>query len=90
MPCGAPAAWRRCRSRVWSSFSTSRWTIPLVRVPDPVFLGFHCREGARISAKVIEKAYPEEKLGVIVTTGGKQAVIEYSDLDEALMQRARR
>jgi len=59
---------------------------PLVRVPDPVFLGFHCREGARISSKVIEKAYPEEKLGIIVTTGGKQAVIEYSDLDEALMQ----
>jgi UDP-N-acetylglucosamine/UDP-N-acetylgalactosamine diphosphorylase len=58
---------------------------PLVRVPDPVFLGFHCREGARISSKVIEKAYPEEKLGVIVTTGGKQAVIEYSDLDETLM-----
>jgi UDP-N-acetylglucosamine/UDP-N-acetylgalactosamine diphosphorylase len=58
---------------------------PLVRVPDPVFLGFHCREGARISSKVIEKAYPEEKLGIIVTTGGKQAVIEYSDLDEALM-----
>ena len=59
---------------------------PLVRVPDPVFLGFHCREGARISSKVIEKAYPEEKLGVIVSTDGKQAVIEYSDLDQALMQ----
>jgi len=59
---------------------------PLVRAPDPVFLGFHCREGARISSKVIEKAYPEEKLGIIVTMGGKQAVIEYSDLDEALMQ----
>ncbi len=59
---------------------------PLVRAPDPCFLGFHCREGARISSKVIEKAYPEEKLGTIVTMGGKQAVIEYSDLDEALMQ----
>ncbi len=58
---------------------------PLVRVPDPVFLGFHCREGAQISSKVIEKAYPEEKLGIIVTTGGTQAVIEYSDLDQARM-----
>ena len=58
---------------------------PLVRAPDPVFLGFHCREGARISSKVIEKAYPEEKLGIIVTMGGKQAVIEYSDLDDARM-----
>ncbi|HYW83230.1 MAG TPA: UTP--glucose-1-phosphate uridylyltransferase, partial [Spirochaetia bacterium] len=58
---------------------------PLVRVPDPVFLGFHCRTGSQISSKVIEKAYPEEKLGIIVTAGGKQAVIEYSDLDEARM-----
>jgi UDP-N-acetylglucosamine/UDP-N-acetylgalactosamine diphosphorylase len=59
---------------------------PLVRVPDPTFLGVHCRGGSQISSKVIEKAYPEEKLGVIVTTGGKLSVIEYSDLDEAAMQ----
>ncbi|HUJ75835.1 MAG TPA: UTP--glucose-1-phosphate uridylyltransferase, partial [bacterium] len=59
---------------------------PLVRVPDPLFLGFHCRAGALVSAKVIAKAYPEEKLGVIVISGGRPAVIEYSDLDQALMQ----
>ena len=58
---------------------------PLVRVPDPVFLGFHCRARSRISAKVVEKAYPGEKLGVIVTSGGKPRVIEYSDLDETRM-----
>ncbi len=59
---------------------------PLVRVPDPLFLGFHRRGGSRISSKVIAKAYPEEKLGVIVVTGGRPAVIEYSDLDPRLMQ----
>jgi UDP-N-acetylglucosamine/UDP-N-acetylgalactosamine diphosphorylase len=58
---------------------------PLVRVPDPVFLGFHCRAGSRISAKVVEKAYPDEKLGIIVSAGGRPSVIEYSDLDEARM-----
>jgi UDP-N-acetylglucosamine/UDP-N-acetylgalactosamine diphosphorylase len=58
---------------------------PLVRVPDPVFLGFHCRAHSRISAKVVEKAYPDEKLGIIVTAGGRSSVIEYSDLDEARM-----
>jgi UDP-N-acetylglucosamine/UDP-N-acetylgalactosamine diphosphorylase len=57
-----------------------------VRVPDPLFLGFHCRARSLISAKVIEKAYPEEKLGVIVTVGGRLAVIEYSDLDEGRMR----
>jgi UDP-N-acetylglucosamine/UDP-N-acetylgalactosamine diphosphorylase len=58
---------------------------PLVRVPDPVFLGFHCRQRSQISAKVIEKAYPEEKLGVIVTRGGTPSIIEYSDLEPSLM-----
>jgi UDP-N-acetylglucosamine/UDP-N-acetylgalactosamine diphosphorylase len=58
---------------------------PLVRVPDPVFLGVHCRAGSRISAKVVEKAYPEEKLGIIVIENGRPRVIEYSDLDEERM-----
>ena len=58
---------------------------PLVRVPDPVFLGFHCRARSLISAKVVEKAYPGEKLGVIATSGGKPCVIEYSDLDQTRM-----
>ncbi len=59
---------------------------PLVRVPDPVFLGFHCRARARVSAKVVEKAYPEEKLGIIAMENERPLVIEYSDLDEARMR----
>jgi UDP-N-acetylglucosamine/UDP-N-acetylgalactosamine diphosphorylase len=59
---------------------------PLVHLPDPVFLGVHCREGSQISSKVIEKAYPEEKLGVIVTREGRPSVIEYSDLAESDMR----
>jgi UDP-N-acetylglucosamine/UDP-N-acetylgalactosamine diphosphorylase len=58
---------------------------PLVRVPDPVFLGFHLKARSRISAKVVAKSYPEEKLGVIVTREGVPFVIEYSDLAPALM-----
>jgi UDP-N-acetylglucosamine/UDP-N-acetylgalactosamine diphosphorylase len=34
---------------------------------------------------VVEKAYPEEKLGIIVTRDGKPSIIEYSDLDEERM-----
>jgi len=59
---------------------------PLVRAPDPVFLGFHRREGSGMSSKVVEKAYPEEKLGVSANIGGRPCVIEYSDLDEKLMR----
>ena len=58
---------------------------PLVRSPDPVFLGFHRKEGSQMSSKVIEKAYPEEKLGIIALSDGKPHVIEYSDLDDRLM-----
>jgi UDP-N-acetylglucosamine/UDP-N-acetylgalactosamine diphosphorylase len=59
---------------------------PLVRVPDPLFLGFHRRCGAAVSSKVIAKAYPEEKLGsIVIGEGGRPMVIEYSDLDERLM-----
>lgn len=59
---------------------------PLVCAPDPVFLGFHRRERSEISSKVVEKAYAEEKLGVIVKRDGKPTVIEYSDLDPSLMR----
>ena len=58
---------------------------PLVCVPDPVFLGAHCRAGSQISAKVVQKAYPEEKLGIIVRADGRPMVIEYSDLDQERM-----
>jgi UDP-N-acetylglucosamine/UDP-N-acetylgalactosamine diphosphorylase len=58
---------------------------PLVRAPDPLFVGFHRRERSEISSKVIEKAYPEEKLGVIALVRDKPCVIEYSDVDPQLM-----
>jgi len=58
---------------------------PLVNVPDPVFLGKHLEEGSQASSKVIEKAYPEEKLGVIARVDGKPTVVEYSDLSRENM-----
>jgi UDP-N-acetylglucosamine/UDP-N-acetylgalactosamine diphosphorylase len=58
---------------------------PLVRVPDPLFLGFHRRACSQVSSKVIEKAYPEEKLGTIATADGRPLVVEYSDFPPALV-----
>jgi UDP-N-acetylglucosamine/UDP-N-acetylgalactosamine diphosphorylase len=55
---------------------------PLVCIPDPPFLGLHALEGSQMSTKVIEKAYPEEKIGVIGKVDGKPGVIEYSDISE--------
>ena len=75
---------RPCESAGWNISSISRWTTPWSG-SDPVFLGFHRRSRAQISSKVIEKAYPEEKLGTIATAAGHRLVIEYSDLPPALM-----
>jgi UDP-N-acetylglucosamine/UDP-N-acetylgalactosamine diphosphorylase len=55
---------------------------PLVRIPDPPFLGLHSLQGSQMSTKVIAKDYPEEKVGVIGKIDGKPGVIEYSDIDE--------
>lgn len=52
----------------------------LVKVLDPVFIGYHRKAEAQMSSKVVRKAYPEEKVGVIGRRGGKLSVIEYSDL----------
>ncbi len=54
----------------------------LAKVLDPVFIGHHARAGAEMSSKVVRKAYPEEKVGIIGVRGGKLGVIEYSDMSE--------
>jgi UDP-N-acetylglucosamine/UDP-N-acetylgalactosamine diphosphorylase len=59
---------------------------PLVRIPDPHFLGVHRLQDSQMSSKVIEKTYPEEKIGVIGYVDGKPAVIEYSDFAEEQMR----
>jgi UDP-N-acetylglucosamine/UDP-N-acetylgalactosamine diphosphorylase len=53
---------------------------PLVRCVDPAFIGWHRQNGAAMSAKMVPKAYPEEKLGHFCWQRGRLVVIEYSDL----------
>ncbi|CAI9090627.1 OLC1v1025442C2 [Oldenlandia corymbosa var. corymbosa] len=58
----------------------------LVRVADPTFLGYFIDRGVATAAKVVRKAYPQEKVGVFVRRGkgGPLAVVEYSELDQSL------
>ncbi|MBN2713065.1 MAG: UDPGP type 1 family protein [Planctomycetes bacterium] len=58
---------------------------PLVTICDPVFAGYHLQAGAEMSSKILNKAYPEEKVGHICYCDGKLTVIEYSDMDEGNM-----
>ena len=53
---------------------------PLVKLMDPVFLGYHKMEDSEISTKVVRRRSCEEKVGVFVAENGKAKVIEYSEL----------
>ena len=53
---------------------------PLVRCIDPAFVGWHLLHRAEMSAKMVPKAFPEEKIGHFCTQRGRTVVIEYSDM----------
>lgn len=62
---------------------------PLVKIIDPVFIGFHVMEESEISSKGMMKTGPKEKVGVFVhRSDGKTGILEYSDMTEE-MQNAR-
>lgn len=54
----------------------------LLKMCDPVFLGYHLREKADMSAKVAAKRDPWEGVGVIGRINGRLGVVEYSDLSD--------
>lgn len=54
----------------------------LTRIADPAFIGYHILAGSEMSNKVVRKAYPEEKMGVICKINGRDGLVEYSDLSE--------
>lgn len=54
----------------------------LVKIADPVFMGYHRLRSAQMSLKVLEKREPEEGLGVVGCVGRQFHVVEYSDLDK--------
>ncbi len=55
---------------------------PLVKICDPVFIGYHNLRRADVSTKVVEKTDPAEKVGIVGYIDGKPGVIEYSELSE--------
>lgn len=57
----------------------------LIRVVDPVFIGYHLNAGADMSSKMLRKTDPEEKVGHFGMIGGRLHVVEYSDMTEADM-----
>ena len=60
---------------------------PLVKMCDPLFIGLHELERSDMSAIMLAKTGPHEKLGNFCVSGGRLNIIEYSDLPEELAQK---
>ena len=59
---------------------------PLVPVVSPLFLGLHDLENSEMSAIMLAKTGPFEKLGNFCVTKGRLEIIEYSDLPAELAE----
>jgi len=55
----------------------------LVKVADPVFIGFAAAKKVDIATKVVRKRNATESVGLILQKNGKPDVVEYSEIDKA-------
>lgn len=56
----------------------------LVRMADPLFIGFAIENNKDITSKSVPKAYPEETVGVFTNKDGKPGITEYIELPPEL------
>lgn len=58
----------------------------LQRIADPCFVGAVLATGKAAGSKVVRKAAPDEKVGVMCLEDGRPSIVEYYELTQELMQ----
>lgn len=58
----------------------------LVKVADPVFIGFSASKQVDIATKVVRKRNAKEPVGLIIQKNGKPDVVEYSEIDDKMRE----
>lgn len=59
---------------------------PLVGICDPVLIGYHDLAQSEMTTQVVPKRFAKEKVGNVVELDGHVAIIEYSDLPDAVAE----
>jgi len=59
----------------------------LVKVGDPVFMGYCIAKGAECANKVVPKGFPTEKVGITCKVDGHYQVVEYSEITQKSSER---
>ncbi|TCZ81087.1 UDPGP type 1 family protein [Paenibacillus albiflavus] len=59
----------------------------LIKVADPLFIGYSAIHNNPIAIKVTEKCNVEEKVGVLCSSNGRPSVLEYNEIPESLLEK---
>lgn len=57
----------------------------LIKIADPLFVGFSAYHNNPIATKVIEKSDPAEKVGIVCLKNGLPSVLEYNEVPDSLL-----
>jgi len=71
--------WQKLSDRGFAEVFYCQVDNPLVKIADPVFIGYHRMEKAEISTKVVRRRDLKEKVGIYGLVNGHPAIVEYSD-----------